>query len=53
VRRWDDAVLAALHEQDRRLDARDVEPPRGDEGDVVVNQAVGPGGAGADGVVAQ
>ena len=38
-----DSVLVALHHQHRGRDRREREPPRRDEGDVVVDQPVRPG----------
>ena len=43
VRRGYHPVLPALHEQNRRADRAEVEPPGRDESDVVVDQSVGSG----------
>src|SRR6266540_6852727 len=48
--RRDDAVLAALAEQDWQPDLRDVEAPRSSKGEVVVDQALGPGHLGLAGI---
>ena len=49
----DDAVPAAVHDQDRDGDVREVETPRRDEREVVVDQALGAGGARGPGVAAE
>ena len=53
VRGGDDPVLAALHDQHGRLDLLQLEAPRLDGGDVVVDQPVGPGRAGVARVLAE
>jgi hypothetical protein len=50
VTRRDHPVLAAVDEPHRRPDGREVDAPRRDQGEIVVDEALGRGGAGSLGV---